>query len=107
MAPVSQISAAALPAGTEQLAFIAALCQRGHNSGASRLGVPAVLFEHDGEVLTDEFGSRNSALTGGTREQPVVLRVQCDGRRFLPGKCHESNMTRLACTVKLGRRGCR
>jgi hypothetical protein len=44
-APVSQISAAALPAGTEQLALVAALSQRANDSGAARLGMPAVLFQ--------------------------------------------------------------
>lgn len=54
-APVSQISAAALPAGTEQLALVAALGQRPHDARASRLGMPPILFEHKGEVLSDEF----------------------------------------------------
>ena len=54
-APVSQMSAAALPPGTEQLALVAALCQRSDNARASRLGMPSVLFEHKGKVLPDEF----------------------------------------------------
>ena len=54
---MSQISAAALPAGTKQLALITALFQLPHDSGASRLRMPPVLFEHDGKVLTDEFRS--------------------------------------------------
>ena len=36
-APVSQMSAAALPAGTEQLALVAALRQPAEGAGASRL----------------------------------------------------------------------
>src|SRR5690349_2440454 len=56
--------------------------------------MPAVLFEHESKLLTDEFRSRNPALAGGPRKQPVVYRVQRDGGRLLSGKCHESNMTR-------------
>jgi hypothetical protein len=47
--------AAALPAGTEQLAFVAALRQRRDDPHASRLGMAAVLLEHEGKVLSDEF----------------------------------------------------
>ncbi len=54
-APVSQMSAAALPAGTEQLALVAALRQRPDDARASRLGMPTVLLEHEGEVLADEL----------------------------------------------------
>lgn len=53
-APVSQMSAAALPAGTEQLALVAALRQRPDGASASRLGMPPVLLEHQGEMLSDE-----------------------------------------------------
>jgi hypothetical protein len=55
--------------------------------------MPAVLFENDRELLTDEFGSRNPALAGRPREQPVVLRIERDGGRLLSGKCPETNMT--------------
>lgn len=82
-APVSQISAAALPARTdpstlpamsrgEQLALVAALAQRAHDAGASRLGMTSVLLEHKGEVLSDEFGTRDPALARSPREQPIV-----------------------------------
>ena len=54
-APVSQMSAAALPAGTEELALVAALRQRPADARASRLGMPAVLLEHQGKVLSDEL----------------------------------------------------
>jgi len=54
-APVSQMSASALPTGTEQLAFVAALAQGSDDARASRLGMPTVLFEHQGQVLADEF----------------------------------------------------
>ena len=91
---MSQISAAVLAAGTEQLALIAAICQRAYDSGAPWLGMPTVLFEHESKLPTDEFGSRNPALAGSTREQPVVHRVKRNGGRFLPGECHESNVTR-------------
>jgi hypothetical protein len=49
------MSAAALPAGTEQLALVAALRQCTGGAGTSRLGMSPVLFEHKGEVLRDEF----------------------------------------------------
>jgi hypothetical protein len=49
------MSAAALPAATEQLALVAALRQRSHASCASRLGMAAVLLEHKSEMLSDEF----------------------------------------------------
>ncbi len=61
-APVSQMSAAALPAGTEQLALVAALRQRSDNARASRPGMPAVLLEHQGEVLSDELRPRDATL---------------------------------------------
>ena len=61
---MAQISAAELPAGTKQLALIASLFQLPYDSGASRLRMPAVLFEDDGKVLTDEFRSRNAAIPG-------------------------------------------
>jgi hypothetical protein len=54
-APVSPMSAAALPAGTEQLALVAALGQRSDNARAARLGMPSVLFEHKSQLLPDEF----------------------------------------------------
>ena len=54
-ARVSQISAAALPAGTEQLALVAAIRQRSDDSCASRLGMPPVLLEHQRKVLSDEL----------------------------------------------------
>ena len=54
-APVSQISAAALPAGTEQLALVAAFRQRSDNARASRPGMSSVLLKHQGEVLSDEL----------------------------------------------------
>jgi hypothetical protein len=49
------MSAAALPAGTEQLVLVAAVRQRTDGAGALRFGMPAVLLEHKGEVLSDEF----------------------------------------------------
>ena len=48
------MSAAALPAGTEQLALVAALAQGTDDAGASRLGMP-VLLEHKGKMLPDKF----------------------------------------------------
>jgi hypothetical protein len=60
----------------------------------------AVLLEYKGEVLSDELRTRHAVFAGGTGEQPIVLRIQRDGGRLLPGKCHESNMTRPERTVK-------
>jgi hypothetical protein len=54
-APVSQMSAAGLPAATEQLALVAALGQHSDNARASRLGMTSVLFEHESQLLPDEF----------------------------------------------------
>jgi hypothetical protein len=47
-APVSQMSAAALPAGTEQLALVAAFCQRSNDARAAWFGMSPVLLEHQG-----------------------------------------------------------
>src|SRR5262245_62537187 len=94
-APVSQMSAAALPAGTEQLALVSALRQRTDNASASRLGMTTVLLEDKSEVLSDEFRTRDATFASGPGEEPVVLGVKGDGGRFLPRECHGSNMTRL------------
>ena len=74
-APVSQMSAAALPAATEQLALGPALCQDADDSRAPRLGMLSVLFEHEGEVLPDELRTRDPALAGRVRKRPIVFRV--------------------------------
>ena len=92
-APVSQISAAVLPDGTEQLALVAPLCQHPDDAGASRLGMAPVLLEHEGEVLSDELRARDTTLARSPGEQPVVLWIEGDGRRFLLRECHKSNMT--------------
>jgi hypothetical protein len=99
-APVSQMSAAALPAGTEQLALVAALVQRADDARTPGPGMPAVLLEDEGEVLPDELRTRDAAFAGSTGEQPIIFRIQRDGGRLLPGKCRESNMTRAGRTVK-------
>jgi hypothetical protein len=49
------MSAAALPAGIEQLSLVAALGQRSDDACAARLGMPAILFEHKGKLLADEL----------------------------------------------------
>jgi hypothetical protein len=41
--------------------------------------VPAVLLEHEGEVLSDELRARDAALACSTGEQPIVLRVERNG----------------------------
>ena len=71
--PVSQMSAAPLPAGTEQLALVAALGQGADDATTSRNGMPAVLLEHESELLSDEFRTRDPTLTSCPREQPVVF----------------------------------
>src|SRR6266487_4919675 len=88
------MSAAALPAGTEQLALVAALRQRSDDARAARLGMPPVLLEHKSQVLSDEFRTRTPTLARRQGEQPIVLRIQGDRRRLLTGQCHKSNMTR-------------
>ena len=92
-APVSQMSAAALPAGTEQLALVPALSQRWDDARASGFGMTAVLLEHKGKMLSDEFGTRNPAFAGRPGEEPIVLGVERDGGGLLPRECHGSNMT--------------
>jgi hypothetical protein len=67
-APVSQMSAAALPAGTEQLALVAALRQHPDDASASRLGMTAILLQHQGKVLADELGTRDPTLASGPGE---------------------------------------
>jgi hypothetical protein len=87
------MSAAALPAGTEQLALVTALCQRPDDARTSGFGMPAVLLEHKGEMLSDEFRTRDAALASGPGEQSIVLRIERDRGRLLFRECHESNMT--------------
>ena len=74
---MSQISAPVLPATSEQLALVAALGQRADDARTSWLGMPAVLLEHEGEVLSDELRTRDAAFTGRTGKQPIVLGIQC------------------------------
>ena len=83
-APVSQISAAGLPAGTEQLALVAALPQCSDDARASGLRMSTVLLEDERQMLSDEFGTRDPTLLRSSGEQPVVLRIQRDGGRLLP-----------------------
>lgn len=92
-APVSQMSAAALPAGTEQLVLVAALGQGSDNARASRFGMASVLFKHQREVLSNELRSRDATFARGVGEEPIVLGVESDCGRLLSRKCHESNMT--------------
>lgn len=49
------MSVAALPAGTEQLALVAALRQPADHARASRLRMRAVLLEHEGQMLANEL----------------------------------------------------
>ena len=66
---MSQISAAVLPATSEQLALVAAVGQRADDARTPGLGMATVLLEHGGEVLPDELGARDAGLAGGTRER--------------------------------------
>ena len=59
---MSHTSAAALPAGTEQLALVAAFCQRSNDARAARLGMRPVMLEHKGNVLPDEFRTRYATV---------------------------------------------
>ena len=47
--------------------------------------MPAILFEHEGKLLTYEFRPRNPALAGGTRKQPVIRRVDVLASQGHPG----------------------
>ena len=100
-APVSQISAAALPAGTEQLGLVAAFPQRPDDARASGLRMSAVLLEDESQMLSDELGTRDPTFLRSPGEQPVVLRIQRDGGRLLFRECHGSNMTRRVPSVNI------
>ena len=91
---MSQISADVLPTATEQLALIAPLGQRANAPCAPRLGMAAVLFKHQRELLPDELGTRHSAVSRGACEQMIGFKIERDGGRFLSDECHRSNMTR-------------
>src|ERR1041384_2954074 len=88
------MSAAVLLTVAKQLALVTSLGQRAKDAGSSRLGMTAVLFEHERKLLSDELGTRHPALPRCAREQLIRLVIECDRRRPLPGKCHGSNMTR-------------
>jgi hypothetical protein len=62
------MSAAVLSAGTEQLALVAAFGERANNARAARPGMPSILLERKGEVLSDEFRTRNPTLASRPRE---------------------------------------
>ena len=73
---MSQISAAVLPATSEQLALVAPLGQRADDARTPWLGMPAVLLEHEGEVLPDELRTRDAAFAGGTRPA-LNIKIAC------------------------------
>src|SRR5437773_1273195 len=85
--------AAVLPAATEQLALVAAFGQGPNDSRTHRLGMRAVLFEHERKLLADELRTRDTALAGRASQQPIVSWVERDRGRLLLGECHRSNMT--------------
>ena len=101
---MSQMRAAALPAGTEQLALVAALFQPADDARTARPGMSAVLLKDQRQMLPDELRTRNASLLRGSGKQPVVFRIQSDGRRLFSHKCRESNMTRQWSGVKPGSR---
>lgn len=82
---MSRISAALLPATSEQLALVAALGQRSDGARFFRFGMPAVLLEHKGEVLSDELRTRDAAFAGSTGEHPIVPRIQAIVVAFFQG----------------------
>jgi len=47
--------------------------------------MPAVLFEYKRKVLPNELGTRHTPLPRGPRKEPVVLGVECNRGRLLPG----------------------
>ena len=73
-----------VPAGTKQLALVAALGQRSDDPLTARLGMASVLLQHQGQVLADEFRTRNLALASGAGAQPIVVWIQRDRGGFLP-----------------------
>ncbi len=54
----------------------AALGQRADDASTSRHGMPAVLLEHEGEVLPDELRTRDAAFAGGTRPA-LNIKIAC------------------------------
>jgi hypothetical protein len=86
MAPVSQMIADDLrPATAKELSFVAPLGEAPDDPRARGPGVTAILLEHQSKLLSDEFRSRHAALPCGARQEPVVNRVEGDGRSLLSG----------------------
>src|SRR5580704_13447293 len=72
------MSAAALLATTEQLALVTALRQSADDACASRSGMPAVLFEHEGQVLPDETHAARERGISRSEGSNMTRRVQRD-----------------------------
>ena len=53
----------------------------------------AVLFEDERKLLSDELGTRHSALSSRASQQLVSVWIKGDSRSLLTRECHESNMT--------------
>lgn len=53
----------------------------------------AVLFKDERKLLSDELGTRYTALLGRASQQLVNVWIKGDRSSLLPHKCHESNMT--------------
>jgi len=73
-APVSQISAAALPAGTEQLGLVAALPQRSDDARASGIRMSSVLLDDERQMLSDELGRWTCLAPLGYLNAPRAMR---------------------------------
>jgi len=58
------------------------------------------VLEHEGEVLSDELRTRDTALAGTSGEQPILLRGERNADGLLPGRCHGSNVTQQGAEVK-------
>src|SRR5262249_30968272 len=94
------MSAAELAATTEQLALVAPLGERPTDPGARGSRVPAILLEHQGQLLPDELRARDAALAGCPRQQPIGFRIQRYRGGLLSRECHQSNITLTEPRVK-------
>lgn len=53
--------------------------------------MPAILLEHESQLLANELRTRNASLARRDRQQPVVLRIEGDRRRFLLAECQSGS----------------
>jgi hypothetical protein len=78
------MSAAALPAGTDQLALVAAFCQRSNDARAAWLGTST-----RARCCLMNSHRETPRSRGSPREQSIVLGIQRNRGRFLPRESHE------------------